>query len=145
MFRAVFVLLTCAAVLWHALVGCCAHHEHSASESTACLSPCCGCGQSAESPASDSLESGQDFAVPNCSAACDSKDECDGGRCAFVAPGSSGDTPLKAVDVDWSDLYAAFSSPRELTPSLSFTVSNESKPLLRGDLRRHLALGVLRI
>lgn len=148
MFRFVLVMLTCAGVLWHALVGCCAHHGHESTR-PAISASCEGCSHAdRESSATGVPARPHSAGVALESICCDhggSDRDCSEERCAFPDPRSSGEPQLETTG-DYSLIaFAAFSVGVERASSLSVVCSHDPPPSPGGAMRRHLALGVLRI
>ena len=143
MFRVVLVMLTCTGVLWHASVGCCAHHEHDSREAS--VAPRCGCCDAHKHALIVDLAASEGACQWSCKQS-ESEDPCGGARCSFPAPGTSGDAPLKAT-IEFSMPLAPWDiRPRVvLSPAISSAAAHEAPPPISGAVRRHLAFSVLLI
>jgi hypothetical protein len=136
--RAVFIFMTAATFLAHALLGCCWHHAHAAGRpggtGSAACGHSCGCTHDSAHPDDPSSEN-EPPASPS---------ECDEPGCVFVSPApvaAAAETPFESWLV--SDVVAV--EPLE-TISLAQIPGSTRLADHRGDsLRLHLALGVLRI
>jgi hypothetical protein len=153
MFRSALVLLTVVAVLWHALAGCCAHHDHATASDTE--TTCCGChshrcGEKAAERTQVSKQAMREadadsfarLANPH-----DSSDDACGDRCSFPQPEGSGVSLVKhslaACDLS---LPVATLVESNVAPQERSTAFDAPPPLHVGHaLRRHLAFGVLLI
>jgi hypothetical protein len=153
MFRSALVLLTVVAVLWHALAGCCAHHDHAASSGTEATA--CGChshgscekaaGRAHASELAEHETDADSFARLSCPH--DSSNDACGDRCSFPQPEGNGVSLVKhslaacdlalpvATLVEWNV------APQER--SIQFDAP--PPPHVGHALRRHLAFGVLLI
>jgi len=160
MFRGLIAIVTTAAVFWHTVAGCCAHHSHGGHScdfvgKTASLAHhsgsevsggCCKHAHtdSTQFCASESL--GQQLGEDLPSAPCpgDGPTGCNEGTCVFAAPDSSGPSPIDQIDWDGS-----FQGVAVVEPAVPFCVSRASEshdsvaPPLLGGLRLHLAHCVL--
>lgn len=170
MSRAVITFVAAVSVLWHAMAGCCAHHEHSTAPS--CKLQHCGHRQPvSEKPLVDgdhchhahgssnpitatvSVVNLAEVLAADCSSRqapascpCDAPSHCSEQTCAFAAP----ETPVYLAFGACVGLSVAFVDlSLDATAMARFSArhaSPESNSLLsQGTLRRHLALSVLLI
>jgi hypothetical protein len=155
MFRGLMAFVTAAAMLWHAVVGCCAHHSHGthacatkAGCTTASHEPpegrgCCH-GDSHGPVASVNWPVIVDNASPPSPCPVPSPSRCTEGTCVFGVPSKSGPSHADSLPSTW--IVAAFFAvdpTRELLTArgLEFQPSHAPPPF--GGLRTHLALSVL--
>lgn len=160
MFRGLIVIVTTAAVLWHTVAGCCAHHSHGghscdvagnaaslAHDSDSEVSgSCCKHAHPDSKQLCASKSSGQQLGESYPSAPCqeDGPTGCKEVTCIFAAPDSSGLSPIDQLGWDSSLLGFAV-----VEPAMLFWVSHagESRdsiaPPSLGGLRLHLAHCVL--
>lgn len=151
--RRIAAYLTISAMLWHAIVGCCAHHVHAEdaccgvahAERNVAASPqqdhdhsCCG----HQHAAGDAVELATHAPSP---ANTDHQSHCSELRCFFVMT-DSGDLP--AADVLWAqvslltaDDLAIVAAESELPGAYDLELPSSGGAAMR----RHLALGVLLI
>lgn len=144
-------MLTVVAVLWHAIAGCCAHHDHVAATADAascgCHAHACGEEASTDSHGSDRAKPAEEsddrahLASPH-----DSSVHGCGDRCSFAQPEGSGVSLLKhslaACDLALPvATLVEFRNVAPEEPSLGFDAP--PPPHVGHALRRHLALGVL--
>jgi hypothetical protein len=153
MFRTALVLLTVVAVLWHALAGCCAHHDHAAATTTeatscGCHSHACGEKAAERSHASERAKhEDESDALVQLASPHDSSSEACGDRCSFPQPEGNGVSLVKhslaACDLS---LPVALLVESNVAPQARSTAFDAPPPPHVGHaLRRHLALGVLLI
>lgn len=172
MSRAVITFVTAVSVLWHAMAGCCAHHDHDHLTAQTCKLHHCGDHEPANENAlvgashchhahgcSDpvtatvSVVNLAEVLAADCSSPqfpsscpCDAPSHCSEQTCAFAAP----ETPVYLAFGPCIGLSVAFVDlSLDLTVIAQFSDrhgSPESNSLLsQGTLRRHLALSVLLI
>lgn len=144
MIRRVAVILTITAMLWHAVVGCCAHHVHAAQPHDQAAAAtdshgCCGHHHHAK-PVTEEVA-----AEPAAPSESDHDSDCSEQRCIYVTT-SSDDASLD-VDLDSQPCYIAPASDVQLSiVGDTFTGARRHSLLPDGAaMRRHLLLGVLRI
>ncbi|MFI4876608.1 MAG: hypothetical protein ACIALR_14760 [Blastopirellula sp. JB062] len=146
MIRSVTTILTITAIAWHAIVGCCAHHVHA--DSFCCpvnevvseaIHDTCG-GHSHELPAA--IASHDDDPHTDCPG---EEATCSDAKCAYVTSSSS--RTATCADVWLNTRTLASDSTLSAFRSLDkFRIHSTSQRLTYGvALRRHLALGILRI
>lgn len=155
MFRELTAFVTAAAMLWHAVVGCCAHHNH---ETHACATKasckksshdapegrgCCHGG--ANAPAS-SVDSPGTTGKASHTSPCPppSPKRCTERTCVLGIPSKSG--PLHAGSLPSNWIVVAFfviDSTRELLAAHGPEYQPSRAPPPFGGLRTHLALSVL--
>jgi len=159
MFRALMTIVTAAAVLWHTVAGCCAHHSHgrhSYGGGDAVLlgqdgdpQICGGCCQHAQTDVkqfSAAELSSHQIGEGSTGIPCpdDGPIGCPDDTCVFAAPSSSGPSTIDLLGGDGS-----FPGFAVVEPVISFGVSRAGElhdsvalPSL-GGLRLHLAHCVL--
>jgi hypothetical protein len=153
MFRSALVLLTIVAVLWHALAGCCAHHDHAAAAGEANN---CGCHSHASdseaakhSHASDHAKhEDEGDALAHLGRPHDPSSDACGERCSFPQPEGSGVSLLKhsLAACDLTFLVATLDESSNVPPAEQESGFDAPPPGPVGHaLRRHLAFGVLLI
>lgn len=153
--RALMSLLTAGTVLWHAVFGCCAHHEHAVviAENTAPaaatkeVTHCCGCkrhAQPTEHSAPSHSDAGNTLAGTHRLAPEQQLPEspCDGEECSFmvvkiVTPGDLDLAPSESTQTS-SEVAWAFAD----AAAFGVTVTTVDPP---PPLRTHLVLGILLI
>ncbi|EAQ79253.1 hypothetical protein DSM3645_02218 [Blastopirellula marina DSM 3645] len=148
--RRVAAFLTVSAMLWHAIVGCCAHHVHVETESgvanyaqreTATADAHGDCCNHAHAHAVAAVAT--EAETPNCP---DHDSECSEAKCVFVAARS--DDALSLAD-NWTQQasFLGIGTPLSAASEFdslrlhSYSLASPTGALMR----RHLALGVLRI
>lgn len=156
MFRGMVTILTAAAVLWHTVAGCCAHHGHggqccegsgvarSFADDTASDADhgCCQHAHAESGLAHATESSGQQLSEDSPSRPCpdDGPAGCKESPCVFAALNSSGQSPIDQLD--WN---GAFSSFAVVEPGIPFCTSRTGDshvpvgPPPLGGLRLHLA------
>lgn len=151
MFRGVIAAATISAMLWHALIGCCAHHCHvdprtDHSQANAASEPACseGCWHTKSlntiSTGSDSHAEPHEIGHSHFHPISD----CAEADCNFtVGTDSERLVSKQPVPIQWYAEYRPAMDRDSLTrPACDFR-ERPVRPL--GDLRLHLALGVLTI
>ncbi|MCC9608931.1 hypothetical protein LOC69_23910 [Blastopirellula sp. JC733] len=146
--RHLAVILTITAMLWHAIVGCCAHHVHA--EDACCQST------SGKSAVADDHHGGcghhhavaEPDEVANQTPASEESDphsHCSELRCVYVTTGSD---EMPSADDCWSQpCYLETSCAISLVADCSLLEARQREDLSPDGpaMRRHLLMGVLRI
>jgi hypothetical protein len=160
MFRGLIAIVTTAAVFWHTVAGCCAHHSHGGHfcdvvGKTASLAHHCGpefsggCCTHAHvdsKPSCASKSSGQQLGEDSPTTPCpgDGPTGCTEGTCVFAAPVSSGQSPIDQLVWDGSFLsYAVVDTAVLPCASRANELHESVAPPPLGGLRLHLAHCVL--
>jgi hypothetical protein len=157
MLRGLVTIVTVAALLWHTVAGCCAHHSHgghacndrvhssSHASHSASNDGCCH-HASAEATELGATDAGSELAdsLPGTPGPCDGPGRCSEGSCVFAAQDSSGPSPLDHLGSE--GLFVADSAVDPIGEALAsrmhwLRAGFTPQPL--GGLRIHLALGVL--
>ncbi|UUO04926.1 hypothetical protein M4951_16210 [Blastopirellula sp. J2-11] len=147
MIRRVTAFLTVSAMLWHAIVGCCAHHMHvetipdgvnHAQRETAAADAYGGCCTHSHEVAAVATEA----ETPNCP---DHESECAEAKCVFV--GARSDDASALAD-NWTQAnFLGVGATQIVAGELDSLRLHSFRLASPADvpLRRHLALSVLRI
>ena len=156
MLRGLMTIVTAAAVLWHTIVGCCAHHSHACNDYSDCNShvshvaindSCCHHESTGadELWCTDAVDTDVDsFPVTPCPN--DHDGCCTEGSCAFATSGSA-----RLSSVEYTNLvhpilciWTIDSTAKILASHVHWLRVGDTPPPL-GGLRIHLALNVLTI
>lgn len=155
MFRGLVAIVSAAALLWHAVVGCCAHHNHAsiacstnagcatASDGSPEVRGCCH-GRSHWSGSSDNSPAAAGGTTPSAPSPEHFPGHCTEGSCVIGAPSKPGPTVTDSLASIWSaaQFFSVDPTHEVLTArTLAVLAGNEPPPL--GGLRSHLALSVL--
>lgn len=160
MFRGLVMIVTVAAVLWHTVSGCCAHHSHGghscdlagnaaslAHDSDSEVSGgCCKHVRTDSKQFGASESSGQQLGENSHGAPCpaDRPAGCKEGTCVFTVPDSSAPSPIDQLARVGSFLsYAVVDSAALLSVSYDGELHESVAPPLLGGVRLHLAHCVL--
>jgi hypothetical protein len=160
MFRGLIVIVTAGAVFWHAVAGCCAHHNHGghscdAVGKTASLAShrvsevgggCCTHARADSESYCASVSSGQRLGEVSPGTHCpkDGPASCREGTCVFAVSNPTGPSALDLVDWDGAfQIFAAFEPMAPFGVSRADAPRGSVAPSSLGGLRLHLAHCVL--
>lgn len=155
MLRELMTCVTAMAMLWHAIVGCCAHHSHGINACATNASfrteaekapegrHCCYGGSHSLGPSGHSLAT-FDSAVPRSPCSEPSPGRCTERTCVFGVSTKSGPSLADSPASTWIDAaFFAVGPTRELLPARGLEFQRSHAPPPFGGLRSHLALSIL--